>query len=117
MKEIIYVKNVIKKSNEYDNNPLFGKKPWNYGLTKENNNTLKKIGKKRSLQFKNGEIDTSNYGIKTEEGLKNISLSQRGKNKSEYHKQKISNTLKGRKLSKETKIKMSNARKGVPQKK
>ena len=39
-------------------------------------------------------------------------IHQRGKNKSEEHRNKISESLKGKKLSEETKKKMSEARKG-----
>lgn len=96
---------------------LNAKYTWNRGLTKETNEILKKQGEKRSQQFKDGKINVSNFGKKTKEGLKNISLAQKGKKKSEQHKQKIKNSLKGRKLSEETKQRMkNNSQRGKKQK-
>ena len=99
-----------------DKNPMYGKKPWNYNLTKENNIIIKEYGEKISEKFKKGEIDTSNYGKKTENGLKKISELFKGKPKSDSHKKKLSDINKGKKLSKETKEKMSESRKGKKQK-
>jgi len=98
------------------NNSMYGKKPWNFNLTKDTNLIIKKYGEKISEKFKNGEIDTSNYGPKTEEGLKKISELFKGKPKSEEHKKKLSEINIGKKLSNETKKKMSESRKGKKQK-
>jgi hypothetical protein len=89
---------------------------WNRGLTKETNEIIKKQGKNRSKKFKEGEIDTSNFGIKTIEGLKKISETHKGKPKSFEHRKKLSEANEGKTLSKETRDKMSTSRKGVPQK-
>lgn len=99
-----------------ENNPMYGKKPWNYNLTKENNNIIKKSGEKISEKFKNGEIDTSNYGIKSELGLKKISELFKGKPKTKSHKKKLSDINKGKILSEDTKQKMSKSKKGKKQK-
>lgn len=98
-----------------DKNPFYGKKPWNYGLTKDTSESIKRGGKKVSKLFKEGKIDTSNYGPK-EEGRKRISEALLGKPKSEEHRRKISEVNKGKILSLETRKKMSESRKGVKQK-
>lgn len=99
-----------------DKNPMYGKKPWNYGLTKENSDVIRKYSEKFSERFKNGEIIIPNQGKKTEAGLKKISLLFKGKPKSESHKKKLSEINRGKKLSDETKQKMSISRKGKKQK-
>jgi len=100
-----------------DKNPFFGKETWNSGLTKDTNKILKNQGEIHSKKFREGKIDTSNYGVKTKGGRKNISDAQKCKAKTEEHKKKISHTLIGRKLKEETRIKMSQSRRGKPQKK
>lgn len=95
-----------------ERNPCYGKKPWNYGLTKSEDSRLEVSDATRN------KISIANTGrLHTKEAKKLISKAAKGKSKTEKHRQKISETLKGRRLSKETKEKMSMARKGKPQKK
>lgn len=109
-------KKAISKRQKGNGNSMNGKDPWNKGLSKNNNNILKRLGLEHSMKYKNNEIDLSNYRH-TNESKQKISLAHKGKVKTDDHKLKLSMSLKGRKLSKETKQKMSESRKGIPQKK
>lgn len=110
-------KKAISKRQKGNGNSMNGKTPWNKGLSKNTNDKVRMSTNKLLEKYKNNEIDTSNFGKKTEQGRKNISLAQKGKPKTNECKLKLSKALKGRKLSKETKQKMSESRKGIPQKK
>lgn len=90
-------------------NPMYGKIPWNKGLTVETSEKLKNIGRKVSESLKALPKIEKEY---SQEFRDKISKAQKGKLKSEEHKRKISETLKGSKLSEETKLKISIAGKG-----
>lgn len=95
------------------NNSMHGKTPWNKGLTKETNQTLAEMSKKRK-----GKKFGFQTGYKmNEETKQKISKAHKGKTLKKETKQKLSEINKGKKLSEETKQKMSRARKGrVPAK-
>jgi hypothetical protein len=91
-------------------NPMYGKKPWNFELTKHDHPSLIKTEETCN------KISRSLKGRKrSPEECKAISLGLTGKTKTTEHKEKISKKLKGRMLSDETKIKMSNTRQGKAQ--
>lgn len=97
-----------------EGNHRYGKRPWNYGLTKESSAILKSI----SINSKNMWRDKPHplLGTKRSQETKDkISKLHKGKKKSQAHKDKISKTLTGRKLPKEQVLKMSEARKGISQ--
>lgn len=100
-----------------EGNHRYGKRPWNYGLTKETNEVLKKNGENHSKKFKEGKIDTTNLWKPTEETNKKISKALEGKPKSQSHRNNLSKANLNKKATEETKLKMSQSQKGIPQKK
>jgi len=97
-------------------NSMYGKNPWNKGLSKETDERLKIAGAKYKKKYKEGKVDRSNWSMSIE-GRENISKAQKGKPKTDECKRKLSKFNTGKKLSSKTKEKMSIARKGIPQKK
>ncbi len=81
---------------------MFGKRPWNFGLTKETSSIIKNATIKFSNRIKNGKLDTSNWGKKTPEACQKNFKGIKNKPKSEEHKKNISKSLKGYKRSKES---------------
>jgi 5-methylcytosine-specific restriction endonuclease McrA len=93
-------------------NPNYGKKPWNYNLTKELDSRLEVTEETRKKLSRVGK------GRKHSEETKQIiSKTHLGRAKSEDHKRKLSESLKGCKVTDETKRKMSISRRGKSQKK
>ena len=106
----------ISESKLGDKNGMYGKKPWNYNLTKDSSDVLKKMGNKLSEKYKSGELNTKGKLKHTDKAKRKISETHKGKTKSEEHKRKLSEINKGKILSLETRKRMSESRKGVKQK-
>jgi len=93
-------------------NSMYGKTPWNKGLTKETNTILASVSKnskENSSWFKKGHVHST-------ETKNKISHAHKGKILSRETKEKLSLLNIGKKLSQTTKLKMSVSRKNVSQK-
>lgn len=95
------------------NNSMFGKEPWNKGLTKHKSEKLKIKGEKLSNKWKQGEVKSENIGkCLTEEGRKRLSDFQKGRPVSTETRLKISKKLTGRKISRDIVEKSASKRRG-----
>ncbi|MBI2043869.1 hypothetical protein HYT24_00710 [Candidatus Pacearchaeota archaeon] len=90
-------------------NPMYGKKPWNYGLPKETDNKVKKLAEIKTEKFRSGEIVKVWLGKKhSSEHRRKNSLAKRGDlnpMKREDVKKKMAKTLKDRWLNDEEFVK------------
>ena len=96
-----------------NNNSMKGKKPWNYGLTKESNNILKESGNRISISKTGNTIHTQEHKDKISNKLK-------GKEKSPFsqeHKDKIALARSKQIITQEHKDKISQATKGTKKEK
>lgn len=107
----------MSKAQMGSNNSMYGKKPWNKGLTKETCEILKLQGEKHKQNYISGKIDTSKIGnCITKEGRKNLSDFQRKFKKTKEHKEKISKSLIGRKIPRDIVEKTASKLRGRKQK-
>jgi hypothetical protein len=96
------------RERQLSNNSMKGKKPWNFGKNKDNDERLKNYGKKISESTKGKRIVSDEHRQK-------LSESSKGKKKVPFsitHRQRIAEKRKNQIISDETKEKISAATKG-----
>ena len=109
-------KKKLSESHKGENNPMYGKNPWNKGKT-HSEETRKKLseankGKNNPNYGRKGEKHPMYGKNHSEESRKKISETMKGRTFSEEHKKHLSESRKGKTLSEETRKKLSEAHKG-----
>jgi len=95
-------KEYLSKLRKGENNPMYGKEPWNKGQTAETNDILKEKVERYKQNIKEGKYTHfQNRPPMSDEAKQKMSKAKKGVPKSEEHKRKISETTKGRKLDPE----------------
>lgn len=109
----IETKQILSTMKKGELNPMFGVEPWNKGLSKDDNQLLKEKADRWHENRQNGKYDHLYQGFEhTEEAKQKISLTHKGKPKSEEHRLKLSACQMGRKRDPEAVARSVAKRKG-----